>query len=195
MELIPRNGCLFDTTVFIDYERERPAALELIQQSRLPGVSVCYSFITYWELRLGRTDDWTDEDLYQALRPYPMIGLPPTSKNTPKSFSRRSGRRMSVVRTNSPCPSSTTVISRRAPISMECGSLPQTRSTPRNFARSMAPRYPSICIPTTSLKPIQPRNETFADAKHSCKANSPILRPLVVCDLPHTSLCVRLMLR
>lgn len=79
MELLHGYRYLLDTTVFIDFDRQLPAVLEIIQQARHPDINVQYSFVTYWELRLGISTDiaWNEEDRYEILQPYPMIGLHP----------------------------------------------------------------------------------------------------------------------
>ncbi len=70
---------LFDTIVFIDLERGSSTIEAIFDQVRLERIRVCYSFVTFLELRLGRAAGrhWTEEERYRVLRPFPMVGLHP----------------------------------------------------------------------------------------------------------------------
>lgn len=51
---------LFDSTVYIDYFRQRPVAMALFQQVREEAINVSYSLVTVAELWSGSNPRWNE---------------------------------------------------------------------------------------------------------------------------------------
>jgi tRNA(fMet)-specific endonuclease VapC len=64
------NNYLFDTSVFIDYFRQRPVARQIIFDTRNPQITAGYSIITEAELWAGINKFRTEASHILLLRPF-----------------------------------------------------------------------------------------------------------------------------
>lgn len=72
---LSNENYLFDTTVFIDYLRQRQIAQDIFKQVRLNQISVGYSILTESELWAGMKDQENTRlylDLLKPFRRYPL---------------------------------------------------------------------------------------------------------------------------
>lgn len=58
---------LFDSTVYIDYFRQRPVAMALFQQVREEAINVSYSLVTVAELWSGSNPRWNEANMREFL--------------------------------------------------------------------------------------------------------------------------------